>query len=167
MTYLLDTHVVSELTKPLPNRAVVLALREHEATCAICAITVEELTFGCARMQSAPQRALIQRWLDGLVARLPVLPFDTAAALWLGQERARLASLGRSASRTDGRIAAVAVTHGLSLVTMNGRDFAGFEGLRMVDELDRTHGERPKAGRRSGREAARRRRLVQWLMPPR
>jgi tRNA(fMet)-specific endonuclease VapC len=133
LTYLLDTNVVSELIKPWPNQAVVLALREHEATCAISAITVEELTFGCARMQSVPQRALIQRWLDGLVARLPVLPFDTAAALWLGQERARLASLGRTASRTDGQIAAVAMTHGLNLVTRNGRDFAGFDGLQVVD----------------------------------
>jgi tRNA(fMet)-specific endonuclease VapC len=133
LTYLLDTNVVSELTKPLPNQAVVLALREHEAACAISAITVEELTIGCARMQSAPQRALMQRWLDGLVARLPVLPFDTAAALWLGRERARLASVGRTASRTDGEIAAVAMTQGLNLVTRNERDFSGFEGLRVVD----------------------------------
>jgi tRNA(fMet)-specific endonuclease VapC len=133
LTYLLDTNVVSELIKPWPNQAVVLALREHEATCAISAITVEELTFGCARLQSAPQRVLMQRWLDGLVARLPVLPFDAAAGLWLGRERARLASLGRTASRTDGQIAAVAVIHGLSVVTRNGRDFAGFDGLQVVD----------------------------------
>jgi tRNA(fMet)-specific endonuclease VapC len=131
LTYLLDTNVVSELTKLMPNQAVVLALRRHELACAITATTVEELAFGCARMQSAPQQALIQRWLEGLVARLPVLQLDVAAALWLGQERARLVSLGRTASRTDGEIAAVSVTQGLCLVTRNVRDFAGFEGLRV------------------------------------
>jgi predicted nucleic acid-binding protein len=72
LTYLLDTNVVSELTKPLPNQAVVLTLRQHEAACAISAITVEELLFGCVRMRPGPQQDLIRRWLEGLVARLPV-----------------------------------------------------------------------------------------------
>jgi tRNA(fMet)-specific endonuclease VapC len=133
LTYLLDTNVVSELTKPLPNQAVVLTLRQHEAACAISAITVEELMFGCARMRPGPQQDLIRRWLEGLVARLPVLPFNLAAALWLGQERARLAAAGKPASHTDGEIAAVAVSQGLTLVTRNVRDFAGFNGLQMVD----------------------------------
>jgi tRNA(fMet)-specific endonuclease VapC len=133
LIYLLDTNVVSELTKPLPNPAVVLRLREQEAVCAICATTVEELMFGCARMRGGAQQDLIRRWLDGLLARLPVLPFDAAAAQWLGQQRARLVALGRPPSRTDGEIAAVAVTKGLLLVTRNVRDFAAFEGLRLED----------------------------------
>jgi tRNA(fMet)-specific endonuclease VapC len=131
LIYLLDTNVVSELIKPLPNPAVVLTLREHEAACAISATTFEELTFGCARMRVGPQQDLIRRWLQGLVGRLPVLPFDAAAAQWLGQQRARLVAVGRPPSRTEGEIAAVAVTQGLSLVTRNVRDFAGFEGLRL------------------------------------
>jgi tRNA(fMet)-specific endonuclease VapC len=133
LNYLLDTNVVSELTKPLPNPAVVLRLREQEALCAICATTVEELMFGCARMRGGAQQELIRRWLEGLVARLPVLPFDATAALWLGLHRARLVTLGRPPSRTDGEIAAVAVTRGLALVTHNVRDFAAFEGLRIED----------------------------------
>jgi tRNA(fMet)-specific endonuclease VapC len=131
LQFLLDTNVVSELTKPLPDAAVVLALRQHESQCAISAITLEELAFGGARLKLPQRRDWFAEWLAGLSARLPVLPFDAAAALWLGRERARLQALGRSAPRADGEIAAVAVTQGLILVTRNGRDFAGFLGLQL------------------------------------
>lgn len=131
LLYLLDTNVVSELTKPQPDATVVLTFRQRESECAISAITLEELAFGGARLQSPLRRAWFAEWLAGLSARLPVLPFDAAAALWLGRERARLQALGRPAPRTDGEIAAVAATQGLKLVTRNGRDFAGFEGLQL------------------------------------
>ena len=133
LKYLLDTNVVSEMTRPLPNEATVLAIRQHEAWCAICASTLEELTFGCANMRSAPRKALVQRWLAGLIETMPVLPFDQQAAVWLGRERARLQTIGRPAPRADGEIAAVAVTQGLTLVTRNRRDFEGFVGLRVED----------------------------------
>jgi tRNA(fMet)-specific endonuclease VapC len=131
--FLLDTNVVSELTKRAPNPAVVRALARHEAECAISAPTLEELAFGCARVASNQRRAWFSQWLDGLVARMAVLPFDAQAALWLGAERARLMKLGRPAPRTDGEIAAVAVVSGLTLVTHNGRDFAAFNNLALAD----------------------------------
>ncbi len=131
LLYLLDTNVVSELTKPQPDAAVVMTFRQRESECAISAITLEELAFGGALLQSPQRRAWFAEWLAGLSARLPVLPFDATAALWLGRERARLQTLGRPAPRTDGEIAAVAVTQVLTLVTRNRRDFAGFEGLQV------------------------------------
>ena len=131
--FLLDTHVVSELTKPQPNAGVLQALAQHEADCAICAPTLEELVFGCHRLPAGARRDWLLRWVRGLPARLSVLPFDEPAALWLGAERARLAGLGRPAPRTDGEIAAVAVSRGLTLVTRNQRDFQAFAGLTTVN----------------------------------
>ena len=133
LRYLLDTHVVSELTQPQPNAGVLQALAQHKAACAISAPTLEELVFGCHRLPAGARRDWLRRWVQGLPARLVVLPFDEVAALWLGAERARLAALGRPAPRTDGEIAAVAVSRGLTLVTRNQRDFAVFEGLVLED----------------------------------
>jgi tRNA(fMet)-specific endonuclease VapC len=130
LIHLLDTNVVSELTKQQPNRSVVLAFQRHESSFAIGATTAAELAFGCARMKPGPPQAQIRRWLEGLLVRLPVLPFDTRAALWPGQERARLVGEGRPPSRTDGEIAAVALTNGLTLVTKNLRHFASFGACR-------------------------------------
>ena len=133
LRFLLDTNVVSELTKPQPNPDVLQALAQHEADCAISAPTLEELVFGCHRLPAGARRDWLRRWVQGLPARLPVLPFDERAVLWLAAERARLAALGRPAPRTDGEIAAVAVSRGLTLVTRNQRDFAVFDGLVLED----------------------------------
>lgn len=131
--FLLDTNVVSELTKPQPDPGVLQALAQHEAVCAISAPTLEELIYGCHRLAPGARQGWLLRWVQGLPARLPVLPFDQRAAAWLGAERARLAGLGRPAPRTDGEIAAVAACHGLTLVTRNQRDFAVFDGLVLAD----------------------------------
>ena len=57
LRFLLDTHVVSELTKPHPNLGVLQALAQHEAVCAISTPTLEELVFGCHRLVPGARRA--------------------------------------------------------------------------------------------------------------
>ncbi len=133
LRFLLDTCVVSELTRPAPDRGVLAALATHEAQCAIAAATLEELVFGCRRLPPGARRDWLLRWVAGLPDHLPVLPYDQACALWLGAERARLAAAGRVAPRTDGEIASIAATQGLTMVTRNVRDFAIFDGLAVID----------------------------------
>jgi tRNA(fMet)-specific endonuclease VapC len=133
LLFLLDTNVVSELSKPVPDGVVLSVLQRHEAACAISAPTLEELTFGCARLPPGQRQAWLRRWLAGLAARIVVLPYDRQAASWLGAERARLAALGRPAPRTEGEIASIAVTQGLTLVTRNLKDLRSFEGLALAD----------------------------------
>ena len=133
LRFLLDTNVVSELTRAVPNQALVSILQQHEAASAIAAPTLEELAFGCARLAPGVRRTWFRNWIDGLVARISVLPYDMKAAAWLGEERARLAGIGRPAPRTDGEIAAIAVSNGLTLVTRNTKDFESFAGLALQD----------------------------------
>lgn len=133
LQFLLDTCVVSELTKPAPDAGVLRVLAQHEADCAISAATLEELVFGCHRLAAGARQQWLLQWVAGLPDQLPVLPYDQVCAQWLGAERARLARSGRPAPRTDGEIASVAWRHGLTLVTRNTRDFNIFEGLAVVN----------------------------------
>jgi tRNA(fMet)-specific endonuclease VapC len=131
--YLLDTNVISELTKLTPHRGVTQAIATHEAVCAIGSPTLEELRFGWARLQSGARKTWLGNWLDDLFDKLPILAYDAEAANWLGLERARLTALGRAAPRTDGEIAAIAATNGLILVTRNRKDFKGYTDLLLED----------------------------------
>ncbi|NTV94992.1 MAG: type II toxin-antitoxin system VapC family toxin [Thiobacillus sp.] len=129
--FLLDTNVISELAKIQPDLGVETQVLARQADCALAAPTVEELCFGVARLPKSARRDMLERWLEGVLQQFTLLPIDYRAALWLGRERARLASEGSPAPRADGEIAAVAVVNGLTLITRNQKDFANFEGLRV------------------------------------
>jgi predicted nucleic acid-binding protein len=131
LKFLLDTNVVSEMTKASPNLGVEERMRVHDLSCAICAPTIEELAFGIARLPASRKSDLLKWWLDGVVARFTLLPYDPRCALWLGRERARLTGNGRIAPRADGEIASVAVVNDLVLVTRNTADFQNFTDLKM------------------------------------
>ena len=133
LRYLLDTNVVSELAKQSPHSGVAAKVIAHQSSCALAAPTVEELRFGVARLPGGRRREMLELWLDGILQRFALLPYDHRAALWLGRERARLAACGLPAPRADGEVAAVAMANGLTLITRNQVDFANFEGLAMED----------------------------------
>ena len=132
--FLLDTNVVSEPIARKPNRRVLSQLTEHSIHCAIAAPVWHELTYGCDRMPEGKRRTAIEDYLRTVVrASFPVLPYDEAAALWHGQERARLEKIGKTVPYVDGQIAAVARQNNLTLVTANPKHFALFDGVTVVD----------------------------------
>lgn len=131
LAFLLDTNVVSELSRQRPDPRAEKKIMENIALCALSAPTLEELAFGIARLPASPKQDMLSRWLDGIASRLHILAYDENAALWLGRERARLSAKGITAPRTDGEIAAIAISNGLTLVTRNTADFKGFKGLKL------------------------------------
>jgi tRNA(fMet)-specific endonuclease VapC len=68
-----------------------------------------------------------------VAAAFPILPYDEPAATWHGHERARLEHVGRPVPHVDGQIAAIAQVNGLTLVTVNAKDFGRFKDLEVVD----------------------------------
>jgi predicted nucleic acid-binding protein len=98
---------------------------------------VEELVFGVGRLPAGARRQMLEQWLGVMLARFTVLPYDGACARWLGAERARLAALGKTVSRADGEIAAVAVLSQRVLVTRNVSDFQCFSALQVEDWFER------------------------------
>jgi tRNA(fMet)-specific endonuclease VapC len=130
LRYLLDTMIVTAPISKQPDPSIVARIKQHGEECAIAAPVWHELTYGCQRLPAGKRRKAIEQYLAGVVqASFPILPYDEAAATWHGQERARLDALGRPAPFVDGQIAAIAITNGLVLVTINARDFRRFKAL--------------------------------------
>lgn len=133
MRYLLDTNVITEVARPLPDRALLDRISERSDDCAVPATAWHEAWYGAQRLPPSKRR---QR-LEGILLRaikdvFPVLPYDGAAAEWHAEERARLVAAGRTPPEADAQIAAIAVVNDLTLVTRNTRDFADFRHLRVA-----------------------------------
>lgn len=128
--YLLDTSIVSSPISKVPIPAIVKQLESNGHECAIAAPVWHELTYGCHRLPRGKRRTALETYLqDVVLASFPVLAYDEAAARWHGHERARLEGLGRPAPYVDGQIAAIARVNELVLVTVNVKDFAGFNDV--------------------------------------
>lgn len=120
MTYLVDTNVIGELTRPAPN-AGVLRWAEGVGRHAVSAVSVEEIWFGIARRPSAR----LHVWMDGYLTRQEVLPVTDSIARRAGELCGQLSLRGVTRLQSDMLIAATAQLHGLTLVTRNTRDFEG------------------------------------------
>lgn len=132
LKYLLDTNVLSEPVRALPDGGVLARLKKAGELVATSAINWHELHHGLALLPPSRKRESVAAWLDTLrEARLPVLPYSDEAAEWHAAERARLAAKGLTPPFADGQIAAVAHVHALTLVTRNVADFKHFSGLKI------------------------------------
>lgn len=133
LKYLLDTNVISEPLRPSPRSAVLRRLRRHEGEIAIPSVVWHELRFGVERLSLSRRREAIDMYLEDVVlATIPILDYDRAAAEWHATERARLAGRGETPPFADGQIAAIARVNGLTIVTFNETDFRRFRGLRVT-----------------------------------
>lgn len=130
LKYLLDTNVVSEPLRPIPNERVLAKLKRHQDLLAIPSLVWHELLFGCYRLPASAKRKTIESYLYQVVAAtIPILSYDEKAATWHAAERARLSVAGKTPTFVDGQIAAVAAVNDLVLVTFNVADYRHFTNL--------------------------------------
>ena len=133
---LLDTNVISELSKPHPNANVLgwLDVNEREGTWT-SAITVAELRTGLADLPDGQRKAALVQLINELLQRFGRSPvaFDAVAAEDYATIVTSRKKRGRPIGILDAQIAAIAVGHGLTLATMNTKDFEGIDGLTVVD----------------------------------
>lgn len=124
--FLLDINIVSELRRPRPNTHVVTWLKDVADTdLCLSAVTVGEIQAGIelTRAQDPAKAAELEVWVDQLAGSYNVLPMDAACfRAW-----AKLMHGQSDTLYEDAMIAATALTHNLTVVTQNVRDFARFD----------------------------------------
>jgi len=133
--YLLDTNVLSDATKRRPSPRLLERLSAVPVELQMTAsVVVGELIYGAER--DRPNRTERLRHIEEAIAgSLTVLPFDTDAARRYGWLRAELERRGERLDDPDLQIAAIALTHDLTVVTANTRHFERIPGLRVENWL--------------------------------
>jgi tRNA(fMet)-specific endonuclease VapC len=101
----------------------------------ITTITLAELSVGPLLASDEQERAARQAHLQQAEADFDPLPFDAVAARSFGQVTASLRQAGRkpAARAYDAMIAAIRLANDLPIHTCNTSDFAGIDGLTVVD----------------------------------
>jgi predicted nucleic acid-binding protein len=130
--YLVDANVLSEPTKPAPNRKVIDWLWHNEREIAVDPIILGEVRFGILLLGRGRKRIELERWFDSGIRRLRCLPWEAASGLRWAQLLASLRSAGRSMPIKDSLIAATALVHDLAIVTRDRTDFEN-AGVRIID----------------------------------
>lgn len=126
--FLLDTNVVSELTRAEPDANVMTFLAEpHDLW--LSAIVVHELEFGLQLLPNGQRRDLLSAALSGIVTdnQDRVLPVDKEGAEWAAFFRSQAHRGGRVLDLGDALVAGTARTHDLSVATRNIVDFSGLD----------------------------------------
>ncbi|TPJ34751.1 type II toxin-antitoxin system VapC family toxin [Mesorhizobium sp. B2-5-13] len=136
MRLLLDTNVLSEVTRPSPDARVLDWLDGlDEDRSFISVVSIAEIRRGVALMDEGRKREALAEWLArDLPQRFEqrVLPVDELVALAWGDLMGLAKRRGRGLSSMEGLIAATAVAQELTLATRNTRDFEGF-GIELFD----------------------------------
>jgi predicted nucleic acid-binding protein len=130
--FLLDTNIVSEMTRPEPDSRVVQWLDAvDESLLYLSALTLGEIRKGLAILASDRRRSVPEAWLDTeLAVRFAgrVLTIDAAVADRWGRVAAEAQARGTPLPVIGGLRAATALQYNLTLVSQNVRDFAA-QGL--------------------------------------
>ena len=128
MSFLLDTDICSAYMRGnglVNNRFIQYGGRLHIST-----VTQGELFAWALRAKASPNR--LQTLFD-LLKVVIVLTYDETSARKFGEVRAWQLDQGLTTPGLDLLNAAIALSHGLTLVTHNTQDYAHVPGLALAD----------------------------------
>ncbi len=151
MNYLLDTNVVSELRKKVPEPRVLAWFETVEdERLYFSVLSVGEIRRGIERLGEPMRKRALAEWLE--TELLPwfgnrLLPINLAVADRWGK---LLAEAGRPLPSIDSLLAATALEYGLTLVTRNIQDF-DLPGVSLKNPWQ-TETEKPRAATYSTEE---------------
>jgi len=132
----LDTNVLSETLKPLPNAAVVAWMAAQPRSTLFTTTVVEaEILYGVAVLADGARKTQLQAALKAIFTEDlsgQVIPFDRDCAEAYAVIAANRKNSGQPISQFDAMIAAATASRGAMLATRNLRDFADC-GIRLIN----------------------------------
>ena len=135
MRFLLDTNIISNITKPAPSKPLLAWMSERSnEELFIASLTLAEIHRGVLNKPAGKRRDQLAAWFKGpegpqALFAGRVLPFDETAGLIWGRLMADGKTKGRPRSALDTIIAAIAEANDCVVVTDNEQDFADIETL--------------------------------------
>lgn len=127
MRYLLDTNIVSQLTKDRPHEKVLQWVdQQDEENLFLSVATLLELRFGVELCENKKKRAELDRWLiHDLLERFDerIVPVEKHTADLTGRILARSKQEGWKMESMDALIGATAMVHDMTLATLNRKHF--------------------------------------------
>jgi predicted nucleic acid-binding protein len=129
MRYLLDTNIISNITKPTPSEPLLAWMADQkDDDLFIASLTVAEICRGVLEKPSGKRRGELEKWFAGpdgpqMLFAGRVLSFDEKAGLIWARLMADGRAKGRPRSALDTIIAAVAEANDCVVVTDNEKDF--------------------------------------------
>jgi predicted nucleic acid-binding protein len=133
VSYLIDTHVLSELRRRQPHAGVVdwMQARPRQSLF-LSVLTLAEIRKGIERIGDAPRKQALTDWLEVELPRYflgRLLGIDAPVADRWGR---LMADAARPLPAIDALLAATALQHDLTLVTRNTKDFVAL-GVRLIN----------------------------------
>jgi toxin FitB len=124
MKFLLDTNVISETWKPLPDPAVRRWLGLNACGCVVPSPVLAEIADGNYALPPPRRAPLLQR-LGAFRANwsTQILAWDAAAAVLWGEHQPSVSTKRQPQSLWDSIIEALALSRGLIVATRNTGDF--------------------------------------------
>jgi toxin FitB len=136
MNYLLDTCLISELSKTKPDRKVVdWVLSENETAFYVSVLTFGELHKGIEKLSGSKKKEELRVWIEGeLKDRFQnrIIGIDMHVSILWGKIQCIAEKKGKPMPAIDSLIAATGIAHDLIVVTRNVSDMEQ-SGVRLLN----------------------------------
>jgi toxin FitB len=136
LRYLLDTNIVSQLTKDRPHEKVLRWVeQQNEENLFLSVATLLELRVGIELCDPGKKRGELENWLvHDLTKRFDdrIVPIEKHTADLTGRIMARSRKEGWKMESMDALIGATAMVHDMTLATLNRKHFERL-GVQLVE----------------------------------
>ena len=127
--YLLDTNIISELSKPIIDKNVVINFSRKQYLSAVSAITLQELLLGYALLPDGKRKNQLNHFIDMVIRNFEIIPYDRNAANCYAEIASKCQKSGNIRPIYDTQIAATALANNMILATRNEKDFMPMQNV--------------------------------------